>query len=358
MKLAQIPVAVRYGATLASLGIVIFIDKKIIALSPTTIAMTFLVVVLLASAYWGARHAVVLAIAAAAAFNFFFLPPYGTFAIADPRNWLELAAFLFTALFASNLAERARREARERERALEELAKSEAAQETDRLRSALLDSLTHEFRTPLTGSKASVTTLLSGHVLERGESQELLTVIDEETDRLNRMVGEAADMAQLDARKFTLDLHPTDMAEIVESALLDTRITQQHRPIENLCDTTMPPVLADFTRIREALVHLLENAGKYSRAGTAIRVWHELRDNYVVTLIGDKGEGILPEEQALIFDKFYRGRNHRYSARGTGMGLAIVKAIVEAHGGSITVKSDAGVGSVFSISLPVARASK
>ena len=340
--------------TLAVLAGVTILYKYILHVGVTTVALTFLVVVLLASAYWGVRLAVVLAITAAGAFNFFFLPPYGTFAVADPQNWVELFAFLITALVASNLSERARREARERERAVEELAKTEALQENERLRSALLESLTHEFRTPLTGIKAGVTSLLSGYELEESESRELLTVINEETDRLNRMVGEAAEMAQLDARMFKLDLHPLDMEDVIDSALADPRVARQRARFKRTPVDQLPPVTVDFERMREALIHLMENAEKYSTPGSPIRISTELKGDSVVTSIADQGEGIELEERNLIFDKFYRGRSQRYKARGTGMGLAIVKAIVEAHEGSVTVDSEAGKGSVFSISLPAA----
>ena len=354
VKPLLLPAPVRYVVTLAVLAGVTILYKYILHVGVTTVALTFLVVVLLASAYWGVRLAVVLAITAAGAFNFFFLPPYGTFAVADPQNWVELFAFLITALVASNLSERARREARERERAVEELAKTEALQENERLRSALLESLTHEFRTPLTGIKAGVTSLLSGYELEESESRELLTVINEETDRLNRMVGEAAEMAQLDARMFKLDLHPLDMEDVIDSALADPRVARQRARFKRTPVDQLPPVTVDFERMREALIHLMENAEKYSTPGSPIRISTELKGDSVVTSIADQGEGIELEERNLIFDKFYRGRSQRYKARGTGMGLAIVKAIVEAHEGSVTVDSEAGKGSVFSISLPAA----
>jgi two-component system sensor histidine kinase KdpD len=435
----------------------------------------FLVGVLLASAYWGLRYALLLAVGATAAFNFFFLPPIGTFTIADPQNWVALFAFLVTALVASNLAERARSEAEdalqqrreverlfglsqrllasenvlellnalpgyvqetfsvgsvavlaadhptvyrssldakfdetvlrstllrgepvtqagvsyaplrlgmrtvgalavtgdelsretldalgslaglaiERARALEALSKHRAEQEHERLRSALLDSVTHEFRTPLTSIKASVTTLLSGTVLETSAKKELLTVIDEETDRLNRLVGEASEMAQLDAGMFKLDLRPHSIQEALDPAIQDAKLSLEGHPLEMNVSAGLPKVRMDLQRIREVLMHLLENAGKYSGRGVPIRITAEVSGDEIITSIADHGPGIDSFEQSLIFEKFYRGQNQRYSAPGTGMGLAIAKVIVEAHGGTIQLVSQPGSGSVFSFSLPV-----
>ena len=441
----------------------------------TTVALMFLVMVLLTSAYWGLRYAVVLAVGATAAFNFFFLPPVGTFTIADPQNWIALFAFLVTALVASNLAERARRSAEgaeqrrreverlyglsqrllasdnvlellnalpkyvqetfsvgsvvamaaghpavyrssldaafeesvlrstllrgepitqagvsyvplrlgmrtvgalgvagadlsratfdalgslaglaiERARALEALSKNRAEQEHERLRTALLDSVTHEFRTPLTSIKASVTTLLSGGDLDDSGRRDLLSVIDEETDRLNRLVGEAAEMAQLDSGLFKLDLQPHPIQDALDPALEDARATLENHPVEIDVAPGLPKVRMDAQRIREVLMHLLENAGKYSGAGIPIKVTSELRGDRVVINVADRGPGIDSFEQSLIFEKFYRGQNQRYMAPGTGMGLAIAKVIVEAHSGTIGVVSQLGSGSVFSFSLPV-----
>jgi two-component system sensor histidine kinase KdpD len=109
----------------------------------------------------------------------------------------------------------------------------------------------------------------------------------------------------------------------------------------------------DLERIREVIMHLLENAGKYSKPGTPIKVSGELKDGMLVTSVADRGPGIDSFEQSLIFEKFYRGQHQRYSAPGTGMGLAIAKVIIEAHGGMIAVVSQTGNGSVFSFSLPV-----
>ena len=471
--------ALRYTLVVAAIGVITAVDSKL-RVNPTTVALMFLVTVLLTSAYWGLRYAVVVAVGATAAFNFFFLPPFGTFTIADPQNWVALFAFLVTALVASNLAERARSEAEgakqrrreverlfglsqqflasenvlellnalpkyvqetfsvstvvvmaadhptvyrsspdarfeesvlrstllrgepvtqagvsyvplrlgmrtvgalgvtgdelsretldalgsltglaiERARALEALSKNRAEQEHERLRTALLDSVTHEFRTPLTSIKASVTTLMSGATLDEQGRRELLTVIDEETDRLNRLVGEAAEMAQLDSGMFKLDLASHRIEDALEPALLDARASLENHPVEVILAPGMPKVRMDVPRIREVLMHLLENAGKYSDPGVPIKVTGEVKADRLVTSVADRGPGIDSFEQSLIFEKFYRGQHQRYTAPGTGMGLAIAKVIVEAHGGSIGVVSQLGSGSVFSFSLPLEKGSK
>jgi two-component system sensor histidine kinase KdpD len=241
----------------------------------------------------------------------------------------------------------------ERARALEALSKHRAEQEHERLRAALLDSVTHEFRTPLTSIKASVTTLLSGATLNDQGRRELLTVIDEETDRLNRLVGEASEMAQLDAGMFQLDLKTHPLKDALEPALEDAKSSLENHPVEVVAAADLPNVRMDAQRIREVLMHLLENAGKYSGVGAPIKVTAEVKGNSLVISVADRGPGIDSFEQSLIFEKFYRGQHQRYTAPGTGMGLAIAKVIIEAHGGSIGVVSQLGSGSVFSFSLPI-----
>lgn len=466
---------VRYTVAVGAVGLITAVAFRL-HLNSATAALMFIFGVLLASAYWGLRYAVTLAMFGAASFDFFFLPPVGTLAITDTKNWIAFLTFLITALVATKLGDQARREAEsakqrrreverlyalsqrllasenvlellnalpgyvrdtfavndvaviaadhasiyrspmearfdekvlrstllrgepvkeagiayvplrlgmrtvgalsvagtelsretldalgslaglavERARALEALSKHRAEQEHERLRSALLDSVTHEFRTPLTSIKASVTTLLSGAKLDDQGKRELLTVIDEETDRLNRLVGEASEMAQLDAGMFQLDLKPHSMRDALQPALQDAKASLENHPVEVKAEyDSMPKVLMDVQRIREVLMHLLENAGKYSEAGAPIRVSSAVEGDWMATSVADRGPGIDSLEQALIFDKFYRGQHQRYSAPGTGMGLAIAKVIIEAHGGKLSLVSQLGSGSVFSFTLPV-----
>ncbi len=467
------------GVAVTVLAAVIVVGYRHLTIgNHTIVALTFLLAVLGISATWGLVYAVYLAIIATLAFNYFFLPPIRTFTIADPQNWAALFTFLVTAVTASQLSERARKQAsdanrrrREAERmyslsqqllvtenagelvnlvprfivdtfgvdeaalllqssgevyrssanirtldredlhttiargdpiyrldedavfmpvrlgmrivgaygivgqlsretlegvgsliaiaieragAIERLTKTEAVRENEKLRSALLDSVTHEFRTPLTSIKASVTSLLSGLNLGDEQRRELLTVIDEETDRLNRLVGEAAEMAQLDSQQVELELQPCEVREIVDVAMTNAKQALAKHSVELRIPADLPLVNADVQRASEVFLHLLENAGKYSPADTAICITAEVSGQQVVTSIADRGPGIDSFEQSLIFEKFYRGRDQRHRAPGTGMGLAIVKAIVEAHSGTISVTSQLGHGSVFSVALPIA----
>jgi two-component system, OmpR family, sensor histidine kinase KdpD len=242
----------------------------------------------------------------------------------------------------------------ERAGAVDTLMRSEASRESERLRSALLDSITHEFRTPLTSIKASVTSLKSEAEMNEEQRRDFVEIIDEESDRLNRLIGEAVEMARLDANEVKLELGPHQIGEAIEGALEESRNTIADHPVEVRVPDNLPPAVMDVEWIKKVLQHLIENAAKYSPAGQPIFISGEVRNGRLITSVADRGMGIDDLERSMIFDKFYRGQSQRYRVQGTGMGLAIVKAIVEAHGGRIEVSSQLGNGSVFSFGLPVA----
>jgi two-component system sensor histidine kinase KdpD len=249
----------------------------------------------------------------------------------------------------------------ERAGALESSARSEAAKETERLRTALLDSVTHELRTPLTSIKASITALLSQEALDEPSRKELLTVIDEESDRLNRLIEQAVEMAQLDANKVHLELKPQSVAALVDAAVEHLHTSNPTREIRVSLSRSLPSVIADAAWIEKVLINLLANAAKYSPAAQPIFISADPRGDMLAISVADRGEGIDPLEQGMVFDKFYRGQSYRDPAQrarvgGTGMGLAIARAIVTAHGGAIGVTSQLGHGSVFTFTLPIARA--
>jgi len=241
----------------------------------------------------------------------------------------------------------------ERVSAIEALGKAEAARQEERLRSALLDSVTHELRTPLTAIKASVSSLLTQPELSDAQRRELFSVINEESDHLNHLIEEAIEMARLDAGEIELKIEPHPIREVIEAALEESKNALANHSMDVRLPEGLPPVPMDPVRIREVLTQLLDNAVKYSPPGTPIVISSEVSGRFLVTSVADHGAGIDGFEQALIFDKFYRGREYRYRVQGTGMGLAICKAIVEAHGGSMGVTSQVGSGSVFHFSLPL-----
>ena len=242
----------------------------------------------------------------------------------------------------------------ERVQALENSARSEAAKETERLRTALLDSVTHELRTPLTSIKASVTSLLSQPTADESLQHELLTVINEESDRLNRLIEQAVEMAQLDANKVQLDRRAASVHELIDAAVEQAHAAAPNRDIRVAVSSSLPSVLVDPAWIQKVLANLIGNAIKYSAPDTPVFLSADRQGNSVAISVADRGAGIDPMEQSMIFDKFYRGQGQRNRISGTGMGLAISRAIVAAHDGTITVTSQLGHGSVFTFTVPIA----
>jgi len=469
-----------FGVALASVAGIAYLYRHVLHVNQTTVALSFLLAILAVSAVWGMAVSVVMSIAAMLTFNYLFLPPIGTFAIADPQNWVALFAFLVTSIMGSQLSARIRKEADEahhrrreverlyrfsrkllgegnviqlmnaipdylvesfeagaaelflpqkdkfyrsgfgashlseekmkaaflndevtmepqqgqyfipvrlgvrpiaslgvsgsqlsrqsveavstlvaiaieRARAVEQLGQTEAERQGERLKSALLDSITHDFRTPLTSMKAAVSSLLGSAKADATQSRELLTIIDEECDRLNRLVEEAGEMAKLEAGEFELELAPTPIEEIIAASLAHCKVALAGRPVDLRVNAGLPPVRADMERAKEAMVQLIDNANLYSPKDLPITITAEVTGDSVTTSVADRGPGIDDFDQTMIFDKFYRGKDQRYLVRGTGMGLPIAKAIIAAHKGTIGVTSQLGHGSVFSFTLPIDR---
>jgi len=243
----------------------------------------------------------------------------------------------------------------ERARAVEQLGQTEAERQGERLKSALLDSITHDFRTPLTSMKAAAGSLLASLSPDATQTHELLSIINEECDRLNRLVEEAGEMAKLEAGEISLELETVAVAEIIQAALAHCNQSLAGRLVDVRIAANLPAVRADPERAKEALVQLIDNANLYSEKDQPITIAAELTGDTVTISVADRGPGIEDFEQTMIFEKFYRGKDQRYLVRGTGMGLPIAKALVVAQNGSINVTSQLGHGSVFSFTLPVDR---
>ena len=477
MNSRRVVAVIRSTLAFGGLAGIVLVFRLWTGVNTTTVALTLLLFILLIASAWGLRYAVAVSLAATACYNFFFLPPIGTFTISDPQNWLALFAFLATSIVASRLSQRARDQAdsaraRQREleilfrlsrellqtesvstlvstvpaavasvtgarsailylldgdrlfqagsdgvsgieiphlrqlatalttvatdtdetriplhsgvrprglvmlrgavlspatseaigglisisldrvQALEHLARGEAAKESERLRTLMIDSITHELRTPLTSIKGAATTLLSGGVAP-DSTQELLTIIDEESDRLNRLVSEAVEMAQLDAQQVQMHFVAVNLSQLVDEAMETCGWVRSSHPVTLRIPAELS-IRADAEFLKRVIGNLVENAAKYSSAGAPITLTAEARHDEVSVSVADRGVGIDPSEQALIFDRFYRAQMHATGSGGTGMGLAISRSIVEAHGGQITVTSQPGEGSVFTFTVALA----
>jgi K+-sensing histidine kinase KdpD len=366
------------GVTTLTLLLTPFLPGRV---NSTTVALALLLLVLLIATRWGSCLAVVIAVLGAFYFNYFFLPPVGTFTIADPDNWVALFAFLVTALVVGQLSARAKQRAEEAEAGRREIERiyresqevferaSEAAalRRSEQLKSALLDAVTHDLRTPLTAIKASATTLLAelraegdgAFKLTPEDRREMLEVIDEETDRLNSFIGSMVELARLEAGAFVLPRRWGDVEEIVTAALQRAeRVTQGHR-VEVALPPELPLVRADERALAEVVYTLVDNACKYSPAGTRVLIRAEVlsEDEMIQVTVEDEGPGIPPELRGKVFDRFFRATPEAKKLRnsgGSGLGLAIARGIVEAQGGSIWFEDGArGRGTRVHFTVPI-----
>jgi two-component system sensor histidine kinase KdpD len=241
----------------------------------------------------------------------------------------------------------------ERIRLGDEATKAAVLARSDELKSALLSAVSHDLRTPLASIKASATSLLQDDVhWTKEDERDLLQAIDEESDRLARIVGNLLDLSRIEGGVLRPQRDWNEVAEVVADAAGRLRPTLPDREIRVTVEPDLPPVRFDYVEIGQVLVNLLENAAKYSSPGQPIDVSAARAGQMVVISVADRGRGIPPGEEERIFDKFYRLENRR-GVSGAGIGLSICKGIAEAHGGRIWVEQRDGGGSVFRFTLPI-----
>lgn len=237
--------------------------------------------------------------------------------------------------------------------AIEAWARLEASREGERLRTALIDSLTHELRTPLTSIRAAATTLIQGEGLDDAGKRDLAALMDEEASRLDLLIGEAVEMAEIDANVLRVQpvrLHPRDL---LEQAVDESQKALARHRVDVFVEGEDKPLWFDPHLLGRVLRHLIENAARYTPPGSHIQLRSRRQGDRLEFRVEDDGPGIDSLDMPLIFEKFYRGKKGAALGKGTGMGLAIVRAILMAHGGSIEAVSAPGQGTSFRFWVPL-----
>lgn len=376
----------KYSVWLHYLGAVIGIVLVIFVLEPfhnqinsTTVAFALLLIILLVATLAGRNPALIASLIAMLGFNYFFLPPVRTWAIADPQNLVAWAAFTITAVITGELSAYAKRRAEEAfnskreieklylelQEAFELASQTEALRRSEKLKSALLDAVTHDLRTPLTSIKTSISTLLNDEKaasrnfqLDSKGRHEFYEIIDEETDRLNRFIEGMVELARIEAGELNLRPIWSEAEEIIQAALLRAEPLLENYRIKLFLEKDLPLMKVDSKTISQVIYTLLENISKYVPKNTDIEISVKRASKETLEFsISDEGEGIPENLREQIFDKFFRVSNvkkNQFAPSGTGLGLAIAKGIIEAHQGNITVTNAAsGTGAKFIFTVPI-----
>lgn len=469
----------RLGASVAGPAAVTFVASQLFAVNGSTAGFAYLLYVLVIASTWGFPEAAVASIVSTLTLNFFFLPPVGTFTIADPQNWIALFAFFTTALIASRLSTEAKRrttEAIERQQDLErlytfgrsillieassgiakplctkladtfdltavalfesrtgeihragpqdfegmdsqlreaalqgtsfadpekqrvitavrlgaqpiaslavqgrrmsdsvlqsianlvaiglerarvqELAQEmEIARRSERLRTTLLDAMAHELKTPLTSIRAATSALLASADTKTGSSN-MLRIADEEAARLQEIIDNALDMAQVDRDHIDLDLENSDLGDALRETVAASKNGQDRVTLS--VEENVPALSFDRRLVRLAVKQLVDNAVKYSSSATPVTVRLKRTDGFAAVEVADRGRGIPAAEQTRIFDRFYRSPSVENLVPGSGLGLSIALRIAHAHGGDLTVQSRPGE-TTFQMTIPLTQKEK
>ncbi|MDQ3064585.1 MAG: DUF4118 domain-containing protein [Acidobacteriota bacterium] len=364
------------AAIVVTIAVLEFFHSRI---NSTTVAFIFLTVILFVATFLGRNPALLASLLAMLGFNYFFLPPLRTFTISDPQNLVTWAAFAITAIIVGQLSASVKRRAEEAEKqkneiknlydelqtAFEKASETEALRRSEKLKTALLDAVTHDMRTPLTSIKASITTLLEEEKngaenfrLDTDNRREFLAVINEETDRLNDFIEGMVELARIEAGELSLRQTWSEVPEIIQSALNRAEPFLKDSHIKILLEKDLPLIRADSNLLAEVIYNLLENAAKYASPKTIIEISAHKSDNETVEFaVTDEGTGVAEDLREKIFDKFFRladAKNDEHAPSGTGLGLAIAKGLVEAHGGKIFVTDGANkTGAKFIFTVPI-----
>lgn len=355
-------------ATVGAVALATLIVYPIKSVAPAvSLGVVYIPGVLFVSTFWGWRVGLFAAVASALAFNWFHIPPTGRFDVAADRDAVALVTFVIVAVIGSAVAEMARARAAEAERRrqetdavlaeLRELAaerdrieaeaiEAGALRRSDELKTALLRSVSHDLRTPLTSIIAAGTALDSPTLTEQ-ERHELSEAVVEEGQRLSRLVENLLDLSRLESGNAPPRQEPVDLAGVLEAAR--ESISGDGTEIRFGIDADIPAVVADPVQLERAFANLFENGVRHG-GGRPVLVRSRESGGRLVVRVVDQGPGIPEQERRRIFEPFYR---REAGQPGTGLGLAIAKGFIEANGGELAVESVPGQGSTFVVSFPL-----
>lgn len=306
--------------------------------------MLYLLAVVIAAVRFGRGPAMVTSALSVAAYDFLFVPPYFTFQVHDGAYVLTFAMLFAVGWVAGTLSAQRQRLAKAAEEA-------SLRARTEQMRSALLSAVSHDLRTPLAAITGAASALCDTTAsMPEAERAELVGSISEEAERMERMVGNLLDMTRLESGALEPKREWVPIDELAGSALGRLEAKLAGRPVKVTLEPGLPLLFVDPVVFEQVFVNLLENAAKYTPAGSAIDVSARADGADVVLEVSDRGPGLPPGAGDRVFEKFFRGRHS--GVPGAGLGLPICKGIVEVHGGRITAFDRDGGGATFRVAMP------
>jgi two-component system, OmpR family, sensor histidine kinase KdpD len=220
------------------------------------------------------------------------------------------------------------------------------------LRGALLDSIAHDLRSPLTAIRAFSEILRTQSAMTKREQEEMFAIVEKECCRLDKMIEKTINNPQLVLGAVQINPQPQKLRKLLSLVLGQARSWLRQHKVRTRISDALPSVSMDGELVGRVLRHLLENAVGYSPPGSTIEISGKIEDDRLVVIVADEGPGVHEADVPFIFEKAFRGRNQRMHTQGTGMGLAITRAILDAHGGGINVVNSPGHGMTFTFWIP------
>jgi two-component system sensor histidine kinase KdpD len=317
-----------------------------VGLSDTNVLMLYLLGVLWVATRFSRGAAVLASVLGVLAFDLVFVPPFYRFDVHDREYLVTFAVMLVTALTIGTLTHRVRARAAEARAAWQ-------VAETESLRSTLLSGVSHDLRTPLAAITGSVSALIEMGDRAQAETRaEMLDTIYGEADRMERLITNLLDMTRLDSGGLVVRKEWQHLADVVGAALRQVDRRLAGRAVHVRVPADLPLVQVDDVAIEQVLVNLIDNAVEYTPAGTPIEIGAAAEDGRIVVDVADRGPGVPAGTEGRVFEKFFRAGTSAARRRGIGLGLAVCRGIVTAHGGTIGVSNRPDGGARFRFTLP------